>query len=279
MEHVLKTFYPSFQASLSVELPEFDLLNCGVERLTGGRSNELWRLGEIVVKLYNIGHQNPLFANEPNHEASILQELSGRKIAPDFLAKGIYDERPWIVYRHVSGSRWARDVGQVAQLLSAVHQLTGSVPNGVNGSQALLCQTETILRCCAGKSALWRERPNHSVAPLNTVSLIHGDPVPGNFVCGDHGLRLIDWQCPKMGDPSEDIALFLSPAMQFLYRGAPLTAAEEQEFLETYPDHQIIARYLDIKPWYHWRMAAYCEWRGDLEARDLEREALAECRT
>ena len=42
-------------------------------------------------------------------------------------------------------------------------------------------------------------------------------------------MRLIDWQCPALGDPAEDIACFLSPAMQVIYGAGPLDAARERQ--------------------------------------------------
>ena len=107
--------------------------------------------------------------------------------------------------------------------------------------------------------------------------------MPGNIVAHDGTLTLIDWQCPQIGDPTEDLALFLSPAMQQVYRGAPLSAAEEAAFLDRYPDPQLVARYLALRPWYHWRMAAYCLWRDQRDGRmpsrafDLELAALRAC--
>ena len=83
------------------------------------------------------------------------------------------------------------------------------------------------------------------------------------------GLKLIDWQCPAIGDPCEDIAVFLSPAMQIIYRGTALSTAERNAFLRAYPDEATIQRYRQLEPWYHWRMAAYCLWkeaRGDKHA-------------
>ena len=84
-----------------------------------------------------------------------------------------------------------------------------------------------------------------------------------------------------MGDPTEDLSLFMSPAMQSLYRGAPLDTPERDEFLAAYPDRRVISRLLDLQPWYHWRMAAYCLWQGErgrpdyADAAELELEALS----
>lgn len=86
--------------------------------------------------------------------------------------------------------------------------------------------------------------------------------MPGNLLLNDDAVVLIDWQCPAIGDPAEDIAIFLSPAMQYVYRGKPLTDDEEAAFLAAYRDRAITRRYRALKPWFHWRMAAYCLWRA-----------------
>lgn len=81
-------------------------------------------------------------------------------------------------------------------------------------------------------------------------------------------ITLIDWQCPAIGDPTHDIAIFLSPAMQLLYRGAPLSENEVRQFLAGYPDQDIAQRYHELADWFHWRMACYCLLRASQGATD-----------
>jgi thiamine kinase-like enzyme len=103
--------------------------------------------------------------------------------------------------------------------------------------------------------------PERTVAPSGASRLLHGDPVPGNLIDCGKTLRLIDWQCPAAGDPCEDIALFLSPAMQIAYRGTPLSQAEENEFLSAYGCDSTVTRYRSLAAWYHARNLAYCLWQ------------------
>ncbi|NJM92448.1 MAG: phosphotransferase, partial [Rhodospirillaceae bacterium] len=91
--------------------------------------------------------------------------------------------------------------------------------------------------------------------------LIHTDFGPGNLIAGADGLKAIDWQCPASGDTAEDLAAFLSPAFQILYGRKPLTASEEAEFLEAYGEAETIERLRRLRPFYDWRMAAYCAMR------------------
>ena len=92
--------------------------------------------------------------------------------------------------------------------------------------------------------------------------------MPGNIITGPQGITLIDWQCPALGDPAEDLAAFLSPAMQWLYRGQTLTPDQEQVFLSAYPNPETTARYRALKPLFHWRMAAHCLWKSERGAQD-----------
>ncbi|MFT6457194.1 phosphotransferase family protein [Pseudophaeobacter arcticus] len=233
----------------------------------GGRSNRVWRCGDRVVKLYLRHRDNPLFANDPAREVAALAALSGTGMVPSLLGSGRFEGHNWLIYGHITGAPWQQDSGHVAQLLGRLHDQPefSGLPRGVNGSAALEAQVEVILNRCTTDldrvAQLRQLRPIGQVPALSQLALIHGDPVPGNLLAHDGTLTLIDWQCPQMGDPSEDLALFLSPAMQVLYRGGVLSATEVEAFLAAYPDPRVVGRYLSLKPWFHWRMAGYCLWR------------------
>lgn len=234
----------------------------------------------MVVKLYRADGQNPLFANDPLRERAALQALSGTGMVPRYLDHGRWQGQDWLIYGHLTGAPWQQDTAHVARLLGILHDQAGfdGLPAGVNGSRALEAQVEAILARCSEGTDLWSHRPQGLVPPIAQPVLIHGDPVPGNLMAHDGTLALIDWQCPQIGDPAEDLALFLSPAMQLLYRGRVLCPSEEAQFTAAYPDRRVVARYYALRPWYHWRMAAYCVWRGDAAARDLELLALQSIR-
>jgi thiamine kinase-like enzyme len=100
--------------------------------------------------------------------------------------------------------------------------------------------------------------------------VIHGDAVPGNILMSNQGVVLIDWQCPALGDPCEDIAAWLSPAMQWLYAGKPLTNAQADTFLNAFPS-ETAARYRTLAPLFHWRMAAHCQWKAQRGAADYHK--------
>ncbi|MCI5098494.1 MAG: aminoglycoside phosphotransferase family protein [Rhodobacteraceae bacterium] len=260
--------------------------------MQGGRSNHVWRLlGEpdCVLKVFEARASNPMFANDAGREVACLTRLAGSGMAPELVTHGSFEGYAWVLYRHLSGSPWTQGPDIVAQLLGRLHAcdpLT-DLPLGCNGSQD---QRDHALRILAGCSDAVRYRllalrPDQQVAPVARRVLVHGDPVPGNLVAHDGTVSLIDWQCPVLGDPAEDIGIFLSPAMQHLYRGDVLSSAEVEGFLSAYPDPDVVHRYRLLAPWLHWRMAAYCAWRAEhgksdyAEALELEVAVLEDQRS
>ncbi|WP_299948418.1 aminoglycoside phosphotransferase family protein [uncultured Ruegeria sp.] len=237
--------------------------------LYGGRTNRVWKVlsgpSDAVLKLYGAPFQNPMFRNDAQLEADCLRALNNTGYVPNLRATGSIGAASWVYYDHAPGNPWRDGVESVATLLRHLHGLPIDLelPQGCNGSVELREQAEQILLSCqsAEKQRLTALRPEGVVEPLANRRLIHGDPVAGNILQASTGLTLIDWQCPAMGDPCEDLAIFLSPAMQHLYRDATLSEAEVASFLTAYDQREITERYLLLRPWFSWRMAAYCLWR------------------
>jgi len=263
-----------------------DLANCdhippGARwvRLHGGRTNHVWRVSRpeggdtVVVKLYDKDADNPLFPNRPEDEARVLRALEGRGLAPRLLHHAVTRRGPCLVYSHLEGAAWRQDPKTAAALLRRVHRVTP--PQGLrlspDGSMALEKQITAILGHIGKSLADLPNLPSEEIKPSGAACLLHGDPVPGNMIdCGER-LMLIDWQCPAIGDPCEDIALFLSPAMQIAYRGEVLSKTDESAFLSAYDDAETLGRYAQLAPWYHARTLAYCLWqveRGESAASD-----------
>ena len=256
--------------------------------LEGGRINRVWRLRgvlyDLVLKLYDPEGASPVFANDPLREAACLAVLSDSGLAPAPVAGDARADRPWILYRHLPGTGWTVGVEAVARVLARVHghAPVDGLPAAPDGSAEITRQTLEILSLCrsAAVEDLRRCQPPGDVAPSGLRRLLHGDPVPGNIVVQRGHAALIDWQCPALGDPAGDLAIFTSPAMQQLYRGTPLIATENDAFTDAYPDRATVDRFRALRPWYHWRMAAYCLYQsergraGYAEGLKLERAAL-----
>ncbi|WP_166417910.1 phosphotransferase [Cochlodiniinecator piscidefendens] len=253
-----------------------DLANAVWSPMTGGRTNSLWKLETqrkcVVAKLFNDQAVTPLFPNDGFAEITALKALKQLGIAPDLIAHFQTSHGICILYRHIEGPTWSDDVVGVANLLARLHSLDIHAPMRVveSGSEALRKQTEAVLNDCQTKEAekLRALMPTSCVSPMSRLHLIHGDVVSTNLISAPSGLRLIDWQCPGVGDPCEDIAVFLSPAMQTLYGNIPLNQTQITEFLAAYDQPEITDRYEKLRPWFHWRMAAYCLWKAARGATD-----------
>jgi Ser/Thr protein kinase RdoA (MazF antagonist) len=165
----------------------------------------------------------------------------------------------------------------VAALLKRQHQLAVDGFRDVPVMPAdILAQGDQFLAQMKRPQDLRRLRPSPVDCPvLLRRSLLHTDVGPGNLILGAQGLRLIDWQCPALGDAAEDLCAFLSPAFQILYGRAPLTPAQRAAFLFVYDDQRVVERLQLLEPFYHWRMATYCGMRQQQYAANRSEAAAA----
>lgn len=221
--------------------------------LAGGRTNRLWRVGGFTVKRFDVAAASPLFPNDPRAEAKALGLFAPVGIAPRLRAEGA----DWLIYDHAEGAVWSGDPAPVARALHRLHSLRipeGTFRDAPNGSAAVLADAARI-HVLAGAP------PDPACGPVRAVP-IHADAVAGNIIATAGGPLLIDWQCPAMGDPAEDLCTFLSPAMTWLYTGRPMPSDRGEAFLRAYPDAQVVARARIMMPVYRWRIAAHCAWKA-----------------
>lgn len=246
-----------------------DTRNLIVESLSGGYQNQVFRVRgpeiDWVVKRFQPSAEITLFPNLPDAEAMALERLADCSAAPRpiaFVKDG--KQAPVLVYEFYAGRPWSGDVEQVARLLrviagvnSAGFRLVPMVPFHI------LQQGDKFLEPCtpATRQRLLAARPQPLEMAAGPRCLVHTDFGPGNLISGAEGLKAIDWQCPAAGDPAEDLAAFLSPAFQILYGCAPLSEAEEEVLLEAYGEVDTIERLRVLRPYFDWRMAAYCAMR------------------
>lgn len=239
--------------------------------LPGGRTNRVWKIetktGALICKLYGQDQDNPLYPNLPGAEYEALKALGHHDLAPFPVALLRSDAGEILVYHHLDGDTARLPPPEdVARMLGRLHTLKIEVPlrRLSTGSESLVRQIRGIVAQCRNTEFLSSfQSSSLDIAPVRTVSLVHTDVVASNIVSTASGLRLIDWQCPAFGDACEDLASLLSPAMQALYTGAPAKAEYARRVLAAYPDQAVVQRYRALASLFHWRIAAYCQWKAE----------------
>jgi hypothetical protein len=267
--------------------------------MAGGYRNRVFRwrrdaqlpdgvVPDAVLKVYVDAPENPLFPTLPAHEAASLELLSGYGLAPPLIAFATSTPvGDVLVYEMVPGGTWSAATGAeaVGGLLRRVHGVeVGEVAlrSLAVTTEQLVHQTRDVVERIADPAmvarlhgALDRARATDA-APAAAPCLVHTDPGPGNVVVGPDGLRLIDWQCPGLGDPIEDLAAFASPAIQILYGCPPLSAGDVARMLDGYAattgGHDAVLsaaeRFEWRRPMYAVRIAAYCAHRAETLSQD-----------
>jgi thiamine kinase len=248
---------------------------------TGGRTNKVWRLlceEDLICKLYLETKTNPLFNNTPDSEYACLLWLEGSDIAPKPYK---YLKTPFgevLLYNYIKGHTWKYDVDSVSELLTRIRKhnhpkglrILSSFPSDIKQTGLEIINKLNIYH----QNELIKICPEVSIPDIEPV-LLHTDVVPGNLILSDKGLRLIDWQCPAVGDPIVDIMMFLSPGMHEIYGSGKLSMKDHEVFLMNLT-LQLRNRYNIIGPLYHWRLAAYCFWKAEQGFKEYENAALAE---
>jgi len=248
---------------------------------TGGQTNKVWRLiGEkdLICKLYSETENNPLFNNTPEEEYKCLLWVDGSGIAPKPYK---YLKTPFgevLLYNYIKGQTWSHDVSTVSELLTRIHKhkypkdlrILSALPSDIKQTGLEIINKLNNYH----KNKLINICPDVSISDIEPV-LLHTDVVPGNLILGDEGLRLIDWQCPAIGDPIIDIMMFLSPGMHEIYGSGKLSMKDHEGFLMSLSS-DLRNRYNKIGPLYHWRLAAYCVWKAEQGFIEYEEAALAE---
>ena len=247
----------------------------------GGQTNKVWRLvGEqdLICKMYLDTQTNPLFNNTPKAEYECLLLLNGSRIAPNPYK---YLKTPFgevLLYIYIKGYTWSHNVETVSELLTRIRK--HKYPSGLrvlsNKSTDIKQTGLEIINKLNNyhKNKLIKICPDVSISDIEPV-LLHTDVVPGNLILGDNGLRLIDWQCPAIGDPIVDIVMFLSPGMHEIYGSGKLSMKDHDVFLKSLSS-DLRSRYNSIGQLYHWRLAAYCFWKAEQGFIEYENAALAE---
>ncbi|MCX8502830.1 MAG: phosphotransferase [Beijerinckiaceae bacterium] len=236
-----------------------------IKKLAGGYWNDVLKVsnpsGTYVVKCYRAVLKDSLFPNLPDAEAAALQRLSGLNVAPEPLA--FWPDDGILVYGYVEGEGWQDDLIGMANLL---RRKEAADPHGFRvvpiTAEGILTEGDALFaRCTMDKlySAFQRGRPSPLATPTpERLSLIHTDIGATNLIGHGEDLRLVDWQCPAMGDLAEDVYSFLSPAFQILNLCQPLSEAARRQFFDALDMPRVKQRYHTLEQSFAYRMAGYC---------------------
>jgi hypothetical protein len=258
-----------------------------LELLAGGYRNRVYRwrrsrpVPDAVVKVFVESPENPLFPTLPDHESAALSLLVGTGLAPEPIATAS-DPRigDVLVYEMVEGDMWATDTRAVGRLLRGVHAVDPTSSGFafrtlVSSPDEIAVQTLAMLERADADPLVERTRTLverlRAAAPrvAGPSCLVHTDPGPGNVIVASDGPRLIDWQCPGLGDPVEDLAGFASPAIHILYGLDPLGPDDVADLLNGYDDAALgnasarsaTSRFAALAPLFSARLAGYCAYR------------------
>ena len=260
--------------------------------LTGGFWNQVYRLQVgvklMVIKQFFKGVTNPMFPVMPDTEAAALSYLQGSGCAPE--PNAYLPQTPAgdiLLYGYVAGLPWKFDplnaekcTKDVADLLARVHRtpIDANAKNSFRllpqSPKELYAHSLTMLGECdeTVRGSLEHLKQQLADCPLTVPCepvLVHTDCGPGNIIVGEAGPCLIDWQCPGLGDPLQDVFTFASPAMQILYHCEPLAEEITKHFSRSYFQAQsaasdgesMKARLPLVQVYHHFRFAAYCAYR------------------
>ena len=234
-------------------------------KFSGGLHNSVWRMDtgdrRLVAKEFAASSIGTLFPNLPEHEAEALRRLDGLDVAPTLV--GFWPEVKLLVYDYIEGEMWDGDVVGAAHLLlrKEVADPTGFRSVSLTCAN-ILAEGDAFFVRCKNRPKGFRPRPVAMSIPKK-LSLIHTD-VGVNLVGSGVGLRLIDWQCPAVGDICEDINSFLSPAFQILGERPQLSAEQIKSFWDTLGRPDLARRYSNLRAAFAWRFAGYCAWRAEI---------------
>jgi len=195
-----------------------------LERLSGGRVNETWRVdtrqGRFTLRIDGPAGQRP--GVDRGLERSLHAAAAAAGIAPRMVSAepGLQV----LVCEYLAGRTWSdadfQEPGSLARLgerLAALHRLPAAAPAGYRFDPQSLVEQYLLQASNAGvpltgaDSSLLQLR--RSLAALQAAAvphaIVHGD-LPGGNVLENSQLWLLDWEYAQVADPIYDAACILA---------------------------------------------------------------------
>jgi thiamine kinase-like enzyme len=256
---------------------------------------------EFIFRI-NIEQQSGL-QNQVEYEFRILNFLAGRGIAPrvfHFDADRDYFNFDILIEEYLQGpplSQEQLDLSKVAGLLARLHALNPAGLHFVTWQDPLtetyeLARNDLLVyqakKTGNKKTISLARRLLTAAAPVvadrrslfKADSLNHTDVAFDNFIITPEGLRLIDWEKPRVDDRSYDLCCFLSEPAQLWCSPAAMDPEGKKRFLQNYTqlgghDLDLILDKVRIREplvslhWILWGAAKLCDLRERRTAPEL----------
>ena len=210
---------------------------------------------EFIFRI-NIEQQSGL-NNQIEYEDRILAFLEGYNIAPktyyvDNTLK--YFDFGILIEQYLDGPHLVYEDAQIieaAELLAKLHALpladadflvwqdpleatANFVKNDMLSYEAITTHDKNMIRLAKELMARTKKEIEVKRHLFQADSLNHTDVVPDNFIKTSDGLRLIDWEKPRVDDCTYDISCFLSEPAQLWCSEKVMNSANRESFLNTY---------------------------------------------
>jgi thiamine kinase-like enzyme len=240
----------------------------------------------------NVEQQSGI-ANQVAYEFNVLNILKGHRIAPKayyFDAGRDHFNFDILIEEYLPGPPLAleqRDIVKVAPLLVKLHSIDPRASNLVtwhdplaatfdlarndlNGYQTKKSSNKKIIDLA--EQLLAEAAP--TIATKSDLfaadSINHTDVAFDNFIMTTEGLRLIDWEKPRVDDGSYDLACFLSEPAQLWCSSRTMNTDEKNNFLQQYAqlsgiDPALISKKVHIREplvslhWILWGATKLCD--------------------
>ena len=230
-----------------------------IHKMTPGSYNLNFHISvdikEFIFRV-NIDQQSGL-SRQVAYEYNALKFLEGRGLAPDVYH--LDDTRQHfefdiLIEQYLEGPHLLLDkphITQVAALLAKLHSLDHHGGNFISWQDPLkdtydfvrsdIAHYKTrktaekkIIACSERTLTEIRLRISKSDLSFEADSLNHTDVGCDNFIRTAEGLRMIDWEKPRVDDCSYDLSCFLSEPAQLWCSPHVLNAEDREAFIEDY---------------------------------------------
>ena len=252
IEKYLRTISPGILGVQNMESVE-------IHKMTPGSYNLNFHISvetkEFIFRV-NIDQQSGL-SRQVEYEYNTLKFLQGHGLAPDVYHLDDtrqYFEFDILIEQYLEGPYLLLEksyIPQVAASLAKLHSLDHHGVNFISWADPLKDTYEFVqndiahykTRKSAEEKIITQSertleeiglRISKSDLPFQADSLNHTDVGCDNFIRTAEGLRMIDWEKPRVDDCSYDLSCFLSEPAELWCSPHVLKAAEREAFIEEY---------------------------------------------